>query len=305
MNTLEVEFVGLSQCLVSRGYRLDMAGEDAPGIHYCLAGRGRIFIGREPPIALEAHNLIVVPPNAPFRIEAAAAGAPVVKQVDGRRQRVSMGGVRCFAAGEGPPDIVLICGYFHAFYGGSIELFGMLSSPIVEQFTVDDRLDRKLSEALAELMSQEVGTGAMSATLLKQVIIALLRRTLSSTNHWVERFSMLSDPQISRAFAGMAADPGAAHTVQSLAQRAGLSRSAFMARFTEVVGQPPMSVLRELRMRQAAQQLRANLLSTEQIARDAGYASRSSFVRAFRAIYGCDPVEYKARNAASVSPFHP
>jgi hypothetical protein len=56
-------------------------------------------------------------------------------------------------------------------------------------------------------------SAAESSALLKQVIVALLRRSLGSFNSWVERFSMLRDPQISRVFAEMAAHPGAPHSI--------------------------------------------------------------------------------------------
>ena len=62
--------------------------------------------------------------------------------------------------------------------------------------------------------------GAMARGLLKLVLVALLRRSLAFLNVWVERFSMLGDPQIARAFAEMAARPVAPHTVQSLSQLA-------------------------------------------------------------------------------------
>jgi AraC family transcriptional activator of mtrCDE len=200
-------------------------------------------------------------------------------------------------AGDGDPEVVLICGFFHASYGSSLELFGHLSSPIVERFDAKDQLDHKLKSALAELVSQEIGSGAMSAALLKQVIVVLLRRSISSMQSWVERFSMLRDPQIAHAFSEMAAQPGRHHSLQSLAQCAALSRSTFVQRFTDLVGRPPMTVLRELRMRQAAHQLASGTLTLDQIAGHAGYDSRSSFVRAFRKAYGSDPTEYRDRLA--------
>lgn len=300
MATLEVNVVALSECLVSPGYRLELSGVNAPGIHYNLAGIGKAFIGAASPIDLSPHTLIVVPPNSSFRIEVSAdrgAGSPL-KSVDGRQRTAGVGMLRRFVAGEGDPAIILICGYFRACYGASTELFSTLSSPIVEQFDSSDQLDHKLKSALAELVAQEIGTGAMTSALLKQVIIALLRRSLTSINSWTERFSMLSDPQIVRAFADMAARPGAPHTVQSLAQRAALSRSLFMARFTELTGRSPMVVLRDLRMRQAARQLTAGTLAVGQIARNAGYESRSSFIRAFRKAYGCEPSDYRCSEPA-------
>jgi AraC family transcriptional activator of mtrCDE len=188
----------------------------------------------------------------------------------------------------------LICGYFKALYGTSMDLFATLASPIVEQFDASDQLDHKLRSALAELVAQEVGMGAMTTTLLKQVLVVLLRRSLSSINLWVERFSMFSDPHIARAFADMVTQPGAPHSVKSLAQSACLSRSAFMSRFTVLFGQSPMAALREIRMRQAIVLLANESLSIDQIARAVGYESRGSFLRVFRKAFDSDPSDYRA-----------
>src|SRR3546814_16414195 len=92
----------------------------------------------------------------------------------------------------------------------------------------------------------------MTASLLKQVIVALVRRSMKSSRSWNDRFSILADRQLTRAFADMVSRPGAAPTVQSLAHRAGLSRSAFMARFSEIFGRLPMAILLALTMWQAA-----------------------------------------------------
>ena len=296
MHTLEVKVIALTECLVSLGYRLALGGVDAPGIHYNLAGFGRIFIGDNPAIDLQPHTLIIVPPDAPFRVEAPNKGAPTVaaSAVTGSHKITITDGVRRHVAGEDVPEIVLICGYFNATYASSIELFRDLAAPIVEQFDTSDQLDRKLVDAMSELVAQEVGMGAMTSALMKQVLIALFRRSIGSTELWVERFSMLSDRQIARAFADMSARPGAEHTVESLAYCAGLSRSAFMARFVAVLGRPPMVALRELRMRQAARELREKNASIDRVAHNAGYASRSSFVKAFRKIHGQDPTEYRS-----------
>jgi AraC family transcriptional activator of mtrCDE len=198
----------------------------------------------------------------------------------------------------------MFCGFFHAIYASSISVFGTLSAPIVERFQACDMLDQKLNAALAELVSQEVGAHAMTSALLKQVVVTLLRRALSSPNSWVEQFSLLRDPQIARAFAVMVDNPGSPHTVQSLARNASLSRSAFMARFHDVVGRSPMLVLRDLRMRQAARQLTSETYSVEQIAANAGYESRSSFIRAFRKTFGLDPTDFRAsRRSVNSSSF--
>jgi len=296
MSTLDVSFIKLAECLVSPGWRLLLAASDAPGMHYVVAGSGQLFISDQAPIALVPHTLIIIPPQHSFRIEVPGvhcAGAGLTT-VDGRGRSFAPDELRKFIAGEGAPQLIMICGYFCARYGASIDLFAALCTPIVEQFDTSDRVDHKLNAALRELVAQEIGAGTMSKALLKQVLVVLLRRSLSSVNLWVERFAVLNDPHIARAFADMVARPSAAHTVQSLAQIACLSRSAFMARFTNLIGRAPMVALRELRMRHAALLLANDSASIGQIALMAGYASSSSFQRAFRKVYGGDPLDYRA-----------
>jgi AraC-like DNA-binding protein len=296
--TLDVNFVALSECLVSRGYSLELDGvKNAPGIHYNIVGTGRAVIGNREPVPLRPHTLIVVPPNSPFRIEVEGSnGFTGLHSVKAPPR--TPGSMRRAWAGDGDPSLMLVCGYFHATYGASTDLFGGLTDPICEQFDATDQVDAKLQAALGELVAQEIGSGAMSAALLKQVIVLVLRRSLVSMNAWVERFPVLSDPLVARAFAAMAMQPGDDHSLQSLAHVACLSRSAFAARFTTAIGKSPMQVLRELRLRQAMHQLKAGGVPVELIARNAGYASRSSFIKAFRKSYGMDPSEVRRSFAA-------
>src|SRR5512147_93762 len=69
LDTLMVEFVRLSECLVGEGYRLELGGIDAPGLHYNLSGTGRLIVGNDAPIELQPHRLIILPAKSLFRIE--------------------------------------------------------------------------------------------------------------------------------------------------------------------------------------------------------------------------------------------
>jgi AraC family transcriptional activator of mtrCDE len=244
------------------------------------------------------HLLIIVPPNTPFSIEVDGSDGDI-RLISHDCWKSHEDGLLRLAVPNEKPEVVQICGFFNASFGQSVGLFRDLHEPVIEQFEPSDRIDGKLREAMNELLSQEVGVGAMTASLLKQVIIALARRSLKSSQSWMDRFSILADRQITRAFADMVARPGAAHTIQSLAYSASLSRSAFMARFSEIFGRSPMAILRDLRMRQAALDLATTTMPVDVVAHNAGYESRSSFVRAFRKAYNVDPSEYRqsAKNA--------
>lgn len=291
MLALEIDVVALTEMLIPAGYRAELGTIDAPAIHYTISGRGRISIGDGPSIPLEPHLLIIKPANTPFAIEVGAGTAS--KKLISRDCWQRHDGVLRIGIPAEQPEVIQICGFFNASFGQSVALFRELREPVVEKFEPKDKIDLKLREAIAELCSQEVGMGAMTASLLKQVIIALVRRSMKSSRSWTDRFSILADRQITRAFADMVARPGAAHTVQSLAHSASLSRSAFMARFSEIFGRSPMAILRDLRMRQAALDLTTTSAAVEVVACNAGYQSRSSFVRAFRKAYNVDPSEYR------------
>jgi AraC family transcriptional activator of mtrCDE len=297
MAMLEVDVLTLTECSISRNWQLSFPASEMAGIHYSLAGIGRMSVGPGPAIPLTQHTLVITPPRQPFRIDAAsaqgAASRAGVLEAQWKSGGVS-GTVKRISAGSSDPEVIMICGYFRASYGSSMDLFATLASPIVERFDATDQLGYRLEAALAELVDQQVGMEAMATALLKQVLITLLRRSLSAGDLRLKQFSILSDPQVTRAFARMVANPGAPHSVTTLSETAGLSRSAFMARFAASVGCSPMAALRQLRMRQASNLLTANVLSIEQIARAVGYASRSSFSRTFRHFFGNDPAEYRA-----------
>src|SRR3982751_324300 len=69
IDTLTVQFVRLSECLVGEGYRLELGGVQAPGLHYNLSGTGRLVVEHCDPIELQPHTLVILPANARFRIE--------------------------------------------------------------------------------------------------------------------------------------------------------------------------------------------------------------------------------------------
>jgi AraC family transcriptional activator of mtrCDE len=295
MTALEVNCVRLSGYALAAGAQLIVARSDIPTIYYGLEGAGCILVDDEPPIRLRPHTLVIASPNKSVRILGSEyASAPHLaprKLID---ETCISGSPHRHRVGDGAPRVTFVCGHFQAVYGGAVALFASLASPIVEIFDPHDQLDQVMNYAMAELAAREIDGGPMSKALFKLVLLALLRRSLVSAKPWVERFSILSDPPVARAFAEMASRPSAQHTVPSLSRFVGLSRSAFMARFASAFGESPMSVLRRLRMRHAAALLTANVLSIDQVALHAGYQSRSSFTRTFRKHYGSDPSEYRA-----------
>lgn len=103
-----------------------------------------------------------------------------------------------------------------------------------------------------------------------------------------------ADARVRRAEELMAADPGAPHTVRSLAESVALSPSRFAHLFTLCTGRSPMRALREARLRHAARLLEATDLTVERVAAACGFSSPFHFSRVFRERYGVPPGAYRA-----------
>ncbi|MEU1406569.1 helix-turn-helix domain-containing protein [Streptomyces sp. NPDC005728] len=102
------------------------------------------------------------------------------------------------------------------------------------------------------------------------------------------------DARVRHAEELIAADPGAPHTVRSLAGSVALSPSRFAHLFTQRTGRPPMRALREARLRHAARLLEVTDLTVERVAAASGFPSPFHFSRVFRARYGVPPGAYRS-----------
>ena len=77
--------------------------------------------------------------------------------------------------------------------------------------------------------------------------------------------------------------------VESLAESAGMSRSAFAVRFKELLGQTPLEYVTEWRMQKAMQLLEQRDKKHVDVARLVGYESDAAFSKAFKRVVGASP----------------
>jgi AraC-like DNA-binding protein len=105
----------------------------------------------------------------------------------------------------------------------------------------------------------------------------------------------LRDPQLGRALAAFHARPDRAWSLESLARVAGVSRSGFAARFTEIMDEPAMTYVTAWRMALAARLVREERLPLTRVAARVGYQSEAAFSRAFRRAHGVTPGVYARR----------
>jgi AraC-like DNA-binding protein len=98
----------------------------------------------------------------------------------------------------------------------------------------------------------------------------------------------------------MHGDVRAGWTVSQLANIAGMSRSAFAARFGDTLGCGPIEYLARWRMALAKDALTRGVETLDRIADQIGYESASAFSTAFRKRLGCSPGRF-ARSSRAYS----
>jgi AraC family transcriptional regulator, activator of mtrCDE len=240
---------------------------DGPSLHYGVRGAGWVEVAERASVGFAARTVIVAPPGRRVRIVAAT---------DARRS-----------------DVVVASVAIRATYRGSVGVFDQLHDPLVERVTPNDPVRRSFEDLLDEIDAHRPGFQAMSEALLRRCLIWLLRRCFEGGECRLSWLAPLEDTRLGRALTAMHERPQHCFTLAELAELAGMSRSVFAARFAHAVGQSPIEVLKALRLTRAAELLTCTDLPVKGIAARVGYASRSSFTRAFCARHGLPPADFR------------
>jgi AraC-like DNA-binding protein len=148
-----------------------------------------------------------------------------------------------------------------------------------------------------EVLRGELGSELVIYGLLDVISSYMLRAVVASPALSSAGFREdVSDAKVRDAVALM--HDACAHpwTLEELATRSGMSRTAFAERFRDAMGDTPLAYLRALRMQSAMRILSGTEKTVEEIARDVGYDDASSFSRAFKRSAGVAPKDFRRRD---------
>lgn len=191
----------------------------------------------------------------------------------------------------------LVCGSFRLddMHGGGL---AAVIPPLLHARRDDPDLGAWLAQTV-DLLTYESfagrpGHGALLNRLCDALFLYLLRAHLSTTTpggwNWLRA---LDDPEAGAALRLMHAEPYRSWSVPELAAAVGMSRSAFAARFSRLVGEAPIAYLIRWRIQKAAVMLRTAQGSVEEIATRIGYDSVGAFSKAFKRAMGVSPGAYR------------
>jgi AraC-like DNA-binding protein len=248
-------------------------------------------------VHLQEGEFVVLPHGRAFRLASDLTVAPVdIMTVIAAPMN---GSVLCWQGG----GACLALSALFTFAGNDADILLSVLPPLVHIREDPDRVAMRwyLERMMKVIREPQPGGVLLGEHLAQMMLIEVLglsmRETPTGGAGWL---SALADKQIGAAITAMHQHPGYRWTLQGLAERVGMSRSAFAIRFKKKVGRSAMAYLTHWRMRRAGHQLVNSSEPVSSIAFSLGYASESAFGFAFKREMGCSPRQYgEARTAVS------
>jgi AraC-like DNA-binding protein len=199
------------------------------------------------------------------------------------------------SAGQTPTITRFIAGNF-SFAPANADLVASLMLPIVHVRGTDPlmgRLGALLSAVGDEALADRPGRSLVLDRLLEVLLIEALRyRPAAIPGSERGLLAGLADAKVGNALRIMHEDAQRPWTVAALANAVGMSRSAFAARFTHIIGTPPIDYLANWRITLAKAALASSNVPMVEIAELAGYQSVSAFSTGFKRATGYSPKFY-------------
>jgi len=255
--------------------------------HAVTSGSCELVVGDDP-VPLETGDLVVVPHGAGHRI---GAGTPTMYPSipelphDERSDNYAV-----LRYGDDGPLTEMVCGGLRVEHPSARRLLDGLPAFVHVRTARRTALGATLDLLAEEVARHEIGSEAVITRLCDVLVIQAIRHWMATSgaaaSPWLQA---MSDPQVGVALAALHAAPAEPWTVGALASRAAMSRSAFSARFRELLDQPVMAYVTELRMQLAVDLLHRGDRTVAEIAAAVGYESDASFSRVFKRHLGSSP----------------
>jgi AraC-like DNA-binding protein len=263
------------------GVRYSAFGQ--PGFCAVMEGSCRLAVDGQNPITLNVGDFVLLPATPAFTLSGFEPVTP--KRIDPKLMSAPGDDVRHGRSG-GRPDVRLLGGSFVLDAPDTALMVSLLPSLI--HVRGEGRLSALVQMVREETGARRPGRDLVLARLVEVLLIEALRAT---ETHEASPGLLrgLGDARIAAALRLMHGDPARGWTVEHLARKSALSRSAFFDRFTRTVGLRPMEYLHAWRMALAKDLLRGQKTGIDEVARKVGYGSASTFSTAFSRHVGQPP----------------
>ncbi len=277
---------------------------DCLWFHILTSGRCWLAVEGVAPHLLQPGDMALIPHGAGHLLRSdPGAATPLVYDLP--REAVS-DRYEILRHGGGGGVTTMVCGAVRFDHPAAHSLIKLLPGMIpveasngLEGDWMQSTLRLITAEAKALRPGGETVITRLSDILVIQAIRSWIASAPAARTGWL---GALQDKQIGRAIALIHREPARDWTIASLAKEVAMSRSAFAARFTELVDEPVMHYVTRWRMHTALSWLQEERATIGDLASRLGYQSEAAFSRAFKRIIGIPPGAVKRCRSSPTIP---
>ena len=290
---------GLTQTKQAEGQDPPFGKSTIPAdvVHFAMLSRGNCWLsveGVSDPIPLTGGDCFLLGNDTSIVMSDSPQTRP--RSTFGEVAAKAVENVAHYGGGGTPTTIV--CGSF-SFDRASLRPISQLLPNFILVKSDQVRtlaLHNTLQALASEMGEQAPGSGVVATRLAEVLFIQILRAYIASEpdrdRGWLRA---VFDPRLGAALSAVHERVDKPWTVESLAEAAGMSRSAFAARFKDLLEQTPLEYVTSWRMQKAIQLLGQRDKKLSDVARLVGYESDAAFSKAFKRVVGANTGEYIKR----------
>ena len=239
-------------------------------------------------IHLQAGDIFFLPQNRPHLIAGQAQNLSENNVPHAQDSRSTL--FKVYSIGQNSADLKMFCGLFY------------YSKPALLIDSLPEYLHLSLNDTpvqpLIRLMQQEAdnhqsGAKSLMDALVTVLFIYILRHGLQANLLHCGLFAGLQDKRLGKVLEQLFNAPQQAWNMDALAALAAMSRANFMRVFQQKIGMAPGKFLTQLRLQEAALLLNKTQKNILSVALEVGYQSEAHFSKAFKALYGMTPSQYR------------
>lgn len=282
-----IELRGQSWCFVnfSSGNGMGVAHGDALFFHAVLEGEVRLARGDGRILELQAGDVAMVPTGDAHAVRDREEGQLQTVELLNTGEQLDVPST--VNLGNGATTARLLSGRIKMRWPGGSPPVRMPRLMLLPARETGVNLER----------FTDTGSYPGEAALLTHLATLLFISAFIRNARCQALFRFNLDNPLARANVLLQKHPFQPWTVDSLAQKVGMGRSNFAARFTAEFGKTPIDALTEERMKQAEHFLNFTDLKIAEVSERVGYRSEAAFIRRFTAHFGMTPGKLRRLSA--------
>ncbi|MGH1538493.1 MAG: AraC family transcriptional regulator [Gammaproteobacteria bacterium] len=269
-------------------WNIDTSGASKASFHIVTHGQCELLLnqGKRHEGLLEAGDLVLFPRDAEHQLTNDIHTTIALNSVPSRS----------FAEGLRSDGTGLVCGHLEFEHANNNVLFDLLPDYVVvnsRDKPWNEQLRPVLEVVIAESKSGLPGTEVTLNRLTEVIFMILIREYIDKGFSTSGLAAALQDQRISNVLQAIHSDAAKDWSVESLAEIAFMSRSAFAKKFKDLLDISPLGYVQRWRMHNAYRWLRDDKITVSEAAQRTGYSTEASFSKAFKREIGKSPSKVK------------